>query len=196
MIWHGIQRLAAEGSIESVNIFQRIIWTFQGFTRLISGQNLPYGMGEWYWNPSRAIPGSPITEFPFFTFLYADLHAHMMALPVTVLALVWALAVIRGRWQWTWLQFAASFLLGGLAIGALRPTNTWDMPAFLALGVAAIVYSALRYGDPLPAAEQCSFVGAGGCCSIECGPAGWTGDAPLPAICTWYEQGYSASRHP
>jgi YYY domain-containing protein len=148
MIWHGIQRLAANGSIEGVNIFQRIIWTFQGLLRLIEGQNLPYGMGEWYWNPSRAIPGSPITEFPFFTFLYADLHAHMMALPVTVLALVWALSILRGRWQWTWLQFGASFLLGGMAIGALRPSNTWDMPAYLALGAAAVFYTAFRYSAP------------------------------------------------
>jgi YYY domain-containing protein len=194
MIWHGIQRLAANGSIDGVNIFQRIAWTFQGLSRLISGQNLPFGMGEWYWNPSRAIPGSPITEFPFFTFLYADLHAHLLALPVTVLALVWALSVIRGRWQWTWLQYGASFLLGGLAIGALRPTNTWDMPAYLALGVAAIVYTAFRHGNPR---------------------AGLLGDAPIWArravsallsaallaalafvfyqpFAQWYEQGYSS----
>ncbi|MEN4041754.1 MAG: DUF2298 domain-containing protein, partial [Anaerolineaceae bacterium] len=45
MIWHGIQRLAANGSIDGANIFQRIIWTFQGMARLMSGENLPFGMG-------------------------------------------------------------------------------------------------------------------------------------------------------
>jgi YYY domain-containing protein len=194
MIWHGIQRLAAEGSIEGVNIFQRIIWTFQGFTRLISGQNLPYGMGEWYWNPSRAIPGSPITEFPFFTFLYADLHAHMMALPVTVLALVWALAILRGRWQWNGLQFAASFLLGGLAIGALRPTNTWDMPAFLALGIIAVVYSALRYSDPLPGMMKNIPAWVKRAAVALFSAALLAGLAMLlyHPFAQWYEQGYSS----
>jgi uncharacterized membrane protein len=46
----------------------------------------------WYWNATRVYPpakdeAGPITEFPLFTFLFADLHAHMMALPLSVLAL-------------------------------------------------------------------------------------------------------------
>ena len=46
----------------------------------------------WFWNASRVIrPGvdepGPITEFPAFTFIFGDLHAHAMALPVAALAL-------------------------------------------------------------------------------------------------------------
>ncbi len=160
MIWEGFQRLVVSQDVmDAGNIFQRMIWMFEGIAKFLGGANLPYGIGEWYWNPSRAIPlyaGNPITEFPFFTFLYADPHAHLIALPVTLLALAWALSIVKGAWRWSsenegrWgvvLRFGASLLLGGLAIGALRPTNTWDMPAYLGLGILAVLYSAIRYGQ-------------------------------------------------
>lgn len=60
---------------------------------------------DWYWASTRIIKGT-INEFPFFTFLYADLHAHLIALPVTMLALGLALAWLSslgGRtspWPW------------------------------------------------------------------------------------------------
>ncbi len=41
---------------------------------------------DWYWPSTRVIPNT-INEFPYFTFLYADLHAHAIALPFTVLAI-------------------------------------------------------------------------------------------------------------
>jgi YYY domain-containing protein len=57
---------------------------------------LPYPINQWYWNPSRIIPANDqeITEFPFFTFIYADLHAHMMVMPVALLALAWAVSMV------------------------------------------------------------------------------------------------------
>src|SRR5690606_1270468 len=58
---------------------------------LIAGRTPPIGTGDWFWTATRAIniePGetAPITEFPFFTFLYGDLHAHMISLPLSLLA--------------------------------------------------------------------------------------------------------------
>ncbi|MGW8249852.1 MAG: DUF2298 domain-containing protein, partial [Anaerolineales bacterium] len=154
MVYQGYQKLAAPGGvIEGANIIMRWVWAFRGFVSSLGGASLPYSLGDWYWIPSRAIPApndvEPITEFPFFTVLYADLHAHLLALPITLLALAFALGVILGRGRWRGkLGVAAGFVLGGLAIGALRPTNTWDFYTYLAIGCAAVVYSFWRYYTP------------------------------------------------
>jgi YYY domain-containing protein len=163
MIWQGFQKLAApNGQIDGASVVTHWIWSIQGFFKFISGSQLPYGQGEWYWIPSRAIPApndvEPITEFPFFTFLYADMHAHMIALPVTLLALGWAFSILMGKGKWGesngkhfYLSLSAGFLLGGLAIGTLRPTNTWDYPTYLVLGLAAVLYTFIRLspsGEP------------------------------------------------
>ena len=131
---------------------RRWIWTFQGIIQFIGGSQLPIRAGDWYWVPSRALPAEPITEFPFFTFLYADLHAHMIALPITLLVLGWVIAMIKGRWQWglekekyRWLHFGLNIFLGALVVGTLRPTNTWDLPVYLGLCVVAITYTYIRY---------------------------------------------------
>jgi YYY domain-containing protein len=157
MIWQGIMRLNPGVNIDTATIFQKIPWTISGIIRLIGGARLPYGPGDWYWIPSRAIPGEPITEFPFFTFLYADPHAHMFALPMTVLGLGWAISILKGCWNWgleqgryKGLHFIASFAMAGMVIGALRPTNTWDLPTYLAIGAVAVLYTAVRYA-PRPA---------------------------------------------
>ncbi len=113
---------------------------------------MPYGYGDWYWNPSRAIPGEVITEFPFFTFTYADLHAHMIALPITLLVLGWAVSMLLRQADWKaglankgWIPLLGSLLFGGLIIGTLRPTNTWDLPTYLVFTAAVLVYVCWKY---------------------------------------------------
>jgi YYY domain-containing protein len=60
----------------------------------------------------------------------------------------------RGQEGWGWWGGAAWFTLAGLAIGALRPTNTWDLPPYLALGMAALVYAYGRYYQPWPMVRE------------------------------------------
>jgi len=150
MLYQGFQRMVAPGGvIDSSNIFQHWWWAIQGFLKTLSGVPLPYITGDWYWLPSRVIPApgdiEPITEFPLFTFLYSDLHAHMIALPLTVLALAWALSLLKSgaTWKGT-LGTVSGFGLGALVIGSLKPTNTWDYYTYLVLGVLAIAYATWR----------------------------------------------------
>ncbi|HLF77649.1 MAG TPA: DUF2298 domain-containing protein [Dehalococcoidia bacterium] len=96
-----------------------------------------------FWRSSRMLPPSiAITEFPYFSFLFADLHAHMMALPFEVLALGLCLSLALSkpgessdRRDW------AVVVLLGLLVGALRWLNSWDYPPFLLLSIASLAIS-------------------------------------------------------
>jgi YYY domain-containing protein len=130
------------------------------FELIFGGRALPVAINEWYWNASRAIPTPPgqsvITEFPFFTFLYADLHAHLIALPLAFLSLAAALALVKGAEEdrakgrstplalrdslrsWAWLGRLGPLLLMALAIGAMRCTNSWDLPPHMLVALGAL----------------------------------------------------------
>ena len=153
MVYQGFEKMAAPGGNMDVatNIFQRMVWAAEGFGKAVMGQPLPYGPGDWYWDPSRVIPpgpGNEITEFPFFTFLYSDLHAHMMVMPIALFVVAWALSIVLARARWRNKYSAAlSFLIGGLAIGALYPTNLSDIYTYLPLSLAALAYAIWNYAE-------------------------------------------------
>ncbi len=99
----------------------------------------------WFWNPTRIVHPPPhepglITEFPAFTYLYADLHAHAMALPFAATALVLSTAVVRARGRAPdRAAGAALFVLLALCIGSLWAINSWDFPPYALVGMAALV---------------------------------------------------------
>ncbi len=96
-----------------------------------------------FWRSSRMLPPTiSITEFPYFSFLFADLHAHMMAIAFQVLAIGIAVTLvlgIRGE-RGSWREWVIVALLG-LVVGSLRWINSWDYPPFLLLALAALVIS-------------------------------------------------------
>ena len=105
-----------------------------------------------YWRSSRMLEpgtgGNEITEFPFFAFLYADLHAHMIAIPFAMLALGLAItAALRVGMQRNlrW-EGVGTILLLGVAVGALRLINSWDFPTQLLLSVGLIALAELFVG--------------------------------------------------
>jgi uncharacterized membrane protein len=102
---------------------------------LSDGERLPIPTGDWYWTATRVIPNT-INEFPFFTFLYGDLHAHLIAIPYTLLALGLATHLILHEAPLKWQTLGVI----ALVLGALRATNTWDYPTYLGvIGTAMIL---------------------------------------------------------
>ena len=109
-----------------------------GLDKLRDGASFP--MFD-YWAPSRMIPDQiAITEFPFWTFLFADPHAHMIVIPFTLLAagLSLSLVIDPGALSSGWKRAVLPLTVLGIAVGSLAAINTWDYPTYMALGIAGI----------------------------------------------------------
>ena len=138
-----------DGVVQLAEMAQR---RFQGMAAPLSNFD--------FWRSSRAIPVADefepsrltpwlavdnhvetafhITEFPFFTFLFADLHAHMMTMPFALLALAVGFAILVGmrraslRRPWAW----AAVSVLAVAVGSLWTINSWEYPAYALLMAA------------------------------------------------------------
>ena len=138
----------------SVPLLTDVAKLLSGAYRWLAGNGRPSIRPEWpYWNPSRIMPNGEINEFPFFTFLYADLHAHLIALPFTLLALGIAVSVIRRRARPLWAGGAVLKDMEGMEFASVaaqvrRISSEWisrvDWSEVLLLGIMALVIGALR----------------------------------------------------
>ena len=149
MVWQGWQKLIAPDQVTNTLPFlQKMHNTWLGAMQWLSGTPLPYATGDWYWTPSRAvIPAysGEITEFPLFTFLYADLHAHLIALPITLLVIAWAISIaLSSEQHLDPFRFLWQLSFGALAVGTLQAANSWDYPTYLILACIALAYTLIR----------------------------------------------------
>ena len=115
-----------------------------------------------FWVPDF-IPGDAgsswhITEFPFFTFLFADLHAHMMVIPFTLLALGLGLCLVAGLRNEGRAWLAAASLTLSVVLGALWAINSWDYPSYLLLTLGLLAL-AVWFSRGEPRKRAMLFVG-------------------------------------
>ncbi len=105
----------------------------RGFAPVIAslGEGFPgFGerLGDWFVGPTRVIP-STINEFPYFSFLFADLHPHTIALPLTVLMIALAFEAFVAQ-PGAWREHLVRWGVTALTLGALAVTNSWDFPTY------------------------------------------------------------------
>jgi YYY domain-containing protein len=120
----------------------------RGFGLIASGEaQLNISPDRWFWGPSRVITesvgGGAITEMPYFTFIYGDLHGHMIAMPVMLLIVVLLFneIVLAGRERRGWLARGLGLLWIALPVALTNAVNTWDYPTFLALSTLGLGYA-------------------------------------------------------
>lgn len=134
----GLRAVAGETGFEStIPGFPELVQVVRGLGMVLRGASLPFRPETPYWDPTRMFPHPAFAEFPAFTFVYADPHAHMLALPYTLVALALAVNWARGG-QRLGQGFALSLPLGGVVAGSLLAANTWDYPVFLFAGVVGL----------------------------------------------------------
>ncbi len=111
-----------------------------------------------WWRASRVVqdltlqkePVEVIDEFPFFSYLLADLHPHVLAMPFVLSAVGLSLNLfVSGRKR----KFQTvsvkrylgshEFWLSAVLLGSLAFLNTWDFPIYVALYSAA--FTLVRY---------------------------------------------------
>jgi uncharacterized membrane protein len=144
---------------------------FKGMELVLEGEKPVLAPGRsaerWYWGPTRVIAeryktdseGNPvldsqgrpidigygaITEMPYFTFLYGDLHAHMIAMSMSLLIMLFLLAEIlgAGRTRRSLVAAGIALFLGAMTVGLLKATNSWDWPTYMILAVAGLSFAA------------------------------------------------------
>jgi len=96
---------------------------------------------DYFWATSRVIHDT-INEYPFWSFVFADLHAHVLVMPWAVGFLALVVLWLGRRAEPTAARARTAtitlLLLCALMLGAITATNGWSMPAYFALLIALL----------------------------------------------------------
>ncbi|MEO0561732.1 MAG: DUF2298 domain-containing protein, partial [Chloroflexota bacterium] len=120
-----------------------------GLWRVFQGAPIQIATNRWHWAATRVLAeppvssGGAITEMPYFTFLYGDLHAHMISMPMQLFLMLFLFHEVKhaGRRDRRPFSTALAIGLAATVAGMLRATNTWDWPTYMALGTLGLGFA-------------------------------------------------------
>lgn len=99
-----------------------------------------------WWRSSRIIPDT-INEFPYFSFLLGDLHAHFMSIPFVVLLLGLLRQLVSSLHPKSSISSLAGLSLClGISLGGTAVMNNWDYPTALLISAGCLF---LAFHNPL-----------------------------------------------
>jgi len=108
-----------------------------------------------YWASSRVIPFT-INEFPFWSFLFSDLHPHVIDMPIEVLMLGIAATllltanVMDGTKAERRVGNITLYALAAFIFGTIACINPWDMPAYGLILATVLLLRVIyeKWGEP------------------------------------------------
>ena len=154
---------------------------------------------NYWWDVSRVIPKT-ITEFPAWTLVFGDLHAHLLVVPLMLL--LFCLTVAAAGYPRSGTKALVFLMLASVVCGLVSATNIWDLPMAGSLVAIAILLVSHRLfssrGLFVPAALVASAVCTGIAAAVSMpfwrnfdlvagGGLGWVsqGDEPLVWLRVW-----------
>lgn len=128
--------LAGVGAVVTGLVWSNLAVVTQTWDSITGSRDGPF---DW-WGTSRVIPRSvAITEFPAWSFLFGDLHPHVMGIAVLVTAGVAALALGQALCSRRLAAVVGLAAVAGTAIAYVRIVNAWDLPLAAGLFGLAVV---------------------------------------------------------
>lgn len=156
MVWlaplEGLAELAAANGLGGAGF-----WGTLGVSGLPGPAEATGGVPDafwWWWRATRVVPGT-ISEFPAFSLILGDLHAHVLALPLGLVAVALALDTFEGGTALTWKRWSGApgaLLLAGALFAGVAMTNAWDVVTYGVLWLAAATWVFASVGWPLAGA--------------------------------------------
>ena len=142
-----VRQLSERSPVQLQSVLPGVTWLVEGIVGLAQiamGRATlpPYD----FWGPSRVIPAT-INEFPYWSFLFADLHPHLIGIPLSILFVgaLFSLLLQYGE-LWKNARGRGIALLATVAflLGALSSVNLWELPTYLGLAMLLLLISEYR----------------------------------------------------
>ena len=120
---------------------------------------------DYFWATSRVVRDT-INEYPFWSLVFADLHAHVLAIPLFIFVAACALQFVRAHSEppaRLASRLAAGMILG-FAVATQALTNAWDTP--LLAGVLVLVLLVAAFGSDGLSSRALLRVAPGGAATV------------------------------
>lgn len=114
--------------------------------RLIFVQREKLGFDS-FWASTRFFASGNFTEYPVWSFLFADLHAHVISLPFVALLLTLAIELVRPKSLTRDFSYWIHRVLYGVTLGSLTGLNTWDFIVYVALTGVMLLARPIAFKD-------------------------------------------------
>jgi YYY domain-containing protein len=151
--------------MDSNNQMTSSVWQWVGIKELTDPPPLPLDWmpgrvgSTWWWRASRVLQDYTlngqsreiIDEFPFFSFLLADLHPHVLSMPFVLLVIYFGFSIFNQPGIPDLLNTKLRFYLkmpqvwlSGFILGGLIFINTWDFPIYFGLFVLIDLFQIIK----------------------------------------------------